>query len=218
MTHLRRRELLWELCQQTQCWWDAAPRQHWTGRGTLYNTLWTRKTATHCCERKKQTENRHVSCWAQIRLVQAESGCGQRQGRASAALPSWPCRVRWSLLGRVEPQLLDVSQETEESAHLLATHGRRQVGDLDDSSPWYPAHFTAEWIHLIFVKSNHLSIAQFGLNINIYMYSCTMSEPCGFLYYVINGWQRSLSGTTAPYRLGRRTTGCAATCVHKGNT
>ena len=47
-------------------------------------------------------------------------------------------RVR--LLGRVEPQLLDVSQETEQSAHLLAAHGRGQVGDLDDSSPWYPAH------------------------------------------------------------------------------
>lgn len=44
------------------------------------------------------------------------------------------------LLGRVEPQLLDVPQETEQSAHLLAAHGRGQVGDLDDSSPWYPAH------------------------------------------------------------------------------
>lgn len=44
------------------------------------------------------------------------------------------------LLGRVEPQLLDVSQETKQSAHLLAAHGRGQVGDLDDSSPGYPAH------------------------------------------------------------------------------
>lgn len=46
------------------------------------------------------------------------------------------------LLGWVEPQLLDVPQETEQSAHLLAAHGRGQVGDLDDSSPWYSAHFT----------------------------------------------------------------------------
>lgn len=48
------------------------------------------------------------------------------------------------LLGRVEPQLFDVSQETEQSAHLLAAHGRGQVGDLDDSCPRYPAH-CANW-------------------------------------------------------------------------
>lgn len=44
------------------------------------------------------------------------------------------------IVGRVEPQLLDVSQETEQCAHLLAAHRRGQVGDLDDSSPRYPAH------------------------------------------------------------------------------
>lgn len=44
------------------------------------------------------------------------------------------------VVGRVEPQLLDVSQETEESAHLLAAHGRGQVGYLDDGCPRYPAH------------------------------------------------------------------------------
>lgn len=44
------------------------------------------------------------------------------------------------IVGRVEPQLVDVSQEAKQGAHLLAAHGRGQVGNLDDSSPWYPAH------------------------------------------------------------------------------
>lgn len=44
------------------------------------------------------------------------------------------------IVGRVESQLLDVSQEAEQSSHLLAAHGRWEVGDLDDSSPRYPAH------------------------------------------------------------------------------
>lgn len=33
-THLQHRELQSELCQWKQCWWDAAPHQHWTGLGT----------------------------------------------------------------------------------------------------------------------------------------------------------------------------------------
>lgn len=36
------------------------------------------------------------------------------------------------LLGGIEPQLLDISQEAEERPHLLAGHGRGEVGDLDD--------------------------------------------------------------------------------------
>lgn len=46
------------------------------------------------------------------------------------------------LLGWVEPQLVDVPQETEESAHLLTADGGGQVRDLDDISPWDPAHCT----------------------------------------------------------------------------
>lgn len=45
-----------------------------------------------------------------------------------------------SLLRWVEPQFVDVSQETEESAHLLTADGGGQVCDLDDISPWNPAH------------------------------------------------------------------------------
>lgn len=44
------------------------------------------------------------------------------------------------LLRWVEPQFVDVSQETEESAHLLTADGGGQVCDLDDISPWNPAH------------------------------------------------------------------------------
>lgn len=44
------------------------------------------------------------------------------------------------LLRWVEPQFVDVSQETKESAHLLTADGGGQVCDLDDISPWNPAH------------------------------------------------------------------------------
>lgn len=44
------------------------------------------------------------------------------------------------LLGWVEPQLVDVPQETEESAHLLTADGGGQVCDLDDISPRNPTH------------------------------------------------------------------------------
>lgn len=57
-THLPHRALLSKLCQQTQYWWDVAPHQHWRGLGTLYNTLWTRKTEGHCCERNTSTGKR----------------------------------------------------------------------------------------------------------------------------------------------------------------
>lgn len=49
-------------------------------------------------------------------------------------------RRKLLLLGGIETELLDVSQEAEESAHLLAAHSRRQVGDLDHCSPRYSAH------------------------------------------------------------------------------
>lgn len=44
------------------------------------------------------------------------------------------------LLRWVEPQFVDVSQEAEESAHLLTADGGGEVCDLDDISPRNAAH------------------------------------------------------------------------------
>lgn len=65
-THLRHMARLSKLCQRKQYWWDVAPHQHWKGLGTLCNTLWTRKTAGHCCERKGTQEGAgylFISCF-----------------------------------------------------------------------------------------------------------------------------------------------------------
>lgn len=66
---------------------------------------------------------------------------GPRGGRRSAVLPGYHSEET-GLLRWVEPQLVDVPQETEESAHLLTADGGGQVCDLDDISPRDPTHGT----------------------------------------------------------------------------
>lgn len=61
-------------------------------------------------------------------------------GRGAAVSPGRGRGGGRGLLGRVEPQLVDVPQEAEESAHLFAADGGGQVRDLDDVSPRNPAH------------------------------------------------------------------------------
>lgn len=53
-THLRHMAQQSKLCQRTQCWWDAAPHQHWRGLGTLCNKLWRKRTVGRCCEKGRK--------------------------------------------------------------------------------------------------------------------------------------------------------------------
>lgn len=69
---------------------------------------------------------------------------GPRGGRGSAVLPGYHSGET-GLLRWVEPQLVDVPQETEESAHLLTADGGGQVCDLDDISPRDPTHCTERY-------------------------------------------------------------------------
>lgn len=52
----------------------------------------------------------------------------------------WLPQLKNGLLRWVEPQFVDVSQEAEESAHLLTADGGGEVCDLDDISPRNAAH------------------------------------------------------------------------------
>lgn len=64
-THLQHRGQQSELCQQTQCWWDAGPHQHWRGLCTLCSTLWTRRTEMCCCEDDNNKKKKQISVWNQ---------------------------------------------------------------------------------------------------------------------------------------------------------
>ena len=94
-THLPHMAPLWELCQQTQCWWDAAPHQHWRAPGTLCNTLWTRKTAARCCggHKCRKMEDGLVVQWTGWRFIAGVSR-GPRGGRRSAVLLAAACPGR----------------------------------------------------------------------------------------------------------------------------
>lgn len=112
-----------------------------TGRVSVLNVTHFRREGERgiAVEEQKHTMKRVFSRYAQkkewlVSLVYMD--------REEAADPR--CRLAAtagnSLLRWVEPQFVDVSQETEESAHLLTADGGGQVCDLDDISPWNPAH------------------------------------------------------------------------------